>query len=377
MNRVDGERGSILVAMLAVLIVGGLMATLTTTIIVGQRQTSFDQNFEQAVHIAEVGLDRGSYRVRNDGITADETYTETVDGGSYHVVIARDPSDPMQWTVTSTGTAADGSERTLQVDIDGARLFPIAFFADTELRNDGRSSYCRQQGGCVNPSGLPPNIDALAGSNDVTRFNGYPSMSMGRVVLADWSANPGNDRCVGGAQPACDSPGSYDLMPVRNEIRTPRHDAEVAGLLAGCSTTYSSSTTVSGTIAPGVYCLSAAASQVTLRDIVVSGSSGDVRFVYNGTGTVTLGRNINGSGSATRLQLYSNTTPTIALTSNSSNRLLVYAPEATCTGHGNITLYGGMVCNVINIGGNTSFYAPEDLGRVGVGDLAPHDWREN
>lgn len=373
-NRIDGqgERGSILVALLSVLIVSALMVTLTATVITGQRQTSFDQNFEQSVHIAEVGLDRGTYRVRQDAITSDESYTETVDGGSYQVDITRDTADPMKWTVTSTGTAADGSVRVLQVDIDGARLFPIAFFADQELRNNGNSSYCRQQGGCVNPSGLPPNIDGLAGSNNLIRFNGYPSMSMGKVVLADWDANPDNDRCPGGT---CD-PDSYELRSQKHEIRTPRHDEEVADLVAECADTYQSLTTVWGTIDPGVYCLNSAAS-VTLRDIVVAGSTGDVKFVYNGTGTVTLGRNVNTAGSATRLQVFSNTTPTFQLTSNSNNRLLVYAPEATCEGQGNITLYGGMICSVINIGGNTHFYAPEDLARVGIGDLTPHNWREN
>ncbi len=56
MPHVRSERGSLPMAMLAILIVGSLATVLVGTVVVGQRQTRFDQGFEQSLQVAETGL---------------------------------------------------------------------------------------------------------------------------------------------------------------------------------------------------------------------------------------------------------------------------------------------------------------------------------
>lgn len=116
LSKIKGEQGSLPLAMLAVFVVGSLVAVLTGTVIVGQRASGRDQNFEQSIHIAEQGLDRLIFMVQ-DGSFDETTEPSTLAGTSpsgedYTATVTR--MEDGDWHLISTGTSRDGVERTVE-----------------------------------------------------------------------------------------------------------------------------------------------------------------------------------------------------------------------------------------------------------------------
>jgi hypothetical protein len=122
LTKLRDERGSLPLAMLAVLVVGSLVSVLVATVITGQRNTRFDQSFEQAIQVAEVGLDRMTFLVQRgffDDLAGEPSFDgATADGEEYEVTATRNGDD---WHVVSTGSAADGTSRTVEVWV---RIYP-------------------------------------------------------------------------------------------------------------------------------------------------------------------------------------------------------------------------------------------------------------
>ncbi|MDQ3981011.1 MAG: hypothetical protein M3314_15930, partial [Actinomycetota bacterium] len=74
---VRSERGSLPLAMLATLVVGSLITVLVGTVVTGERQTRFDQGFEQALQVAETGLDRMVHLIESRQRTDDFSLPDT------------------------------------------------------------------------------------------------------------------------------------------------------------------------------------------------------------------------------------------------------------------------------------------------------------
>lgn len=132
-SRFSDERGSLPFALLAVIIVTGLVTVVTSTTIAGQKQTRFDQGFEQSLQVAEIGLDSAVTLVASKTLSdADSPYEPcpaggcTAAGGTYDVRAELDPAG--YWVVSSTGTAADGTSRTVESKIGWKSVFNVAAF---------------------------------------------------------------------------------------------------------------------------------------------------------------------------------------------------------------------------------------------------------
>jgi len=125
-QRLGEERGSLPLALLAMLIVGSVISVTTATVITGQQQTRFDQGFEQSLPIAEVGLDRMVSLVASRAITESFTLPSTpAAGGTYAGQAVRNATT---WTITTTGTAANGTQRTIQATVANVSVFDKAAF---------------------------------------------------------------------------------------------------------------------------------------------------------------------------------------------------------------------------------------------------------
>lgn len=135
---VRSERGSLPLVMLAVMIVGSLITILVGTVVVGQRQTRFDQGFEQSLQVAETGLERMTHLIRSqqrtDGFFLPET---VVPGGRYSGGAER---TGREWRLTATGTAADGTSRTVTLKITRVSAFGVAAFGRTQVELRGSNS---------------------------------------------------------------------------------------------------------------------------------------------------------------------------------------------------------------------------------------------
>lgn len=124
--RLGEERGSLPLALLAMLIVGSVISVTTATVITGQQQSRFDQGFEQSLPIAEVGLDRMVSLVESRAMTESFTMPSTpAGGGTYAGQAVRSDGT---WAITSTGTAADGTQRMVQATVANASVFDQAAF---------------------------------------------------------------------------------------------------------------------------------------------------------------------------------------------------------------------------------------------------------
>lgn len=367
------ETGSLLIGLLGVLIVTGLCTVLVSTVLVGQRQTRFDQGYEQSLQVAEVGLERIARLVVDQAVVAGRTYTETVDGGTYSASAEVTASG---WTLRASGTAADGTTRTVSARMRRPAFYPVAFLADHRFQASGTSSFCLEGAGC---SGAEPplSLDGLAGTNDKVHFNGVPSMAFGKLQLADWE---GNDdavaRCTfhGGARVDCAVEDAVQHVAQRYDSLSDERRAYVAALMAACVPLPSGTVLVAGT-----YC----AASLDLGPLTVAGS-GDVQIVVTGNGTIGLGRSgvaenrtVNVTGEATRLQIFAPNAENVKLIANSTLKAMVYAPQALCAGQGDVTFYGALLCEEIDTGGNAVYYAPEDIGRLTYGYPRLRDWRED
>ncbi len=152
--RWHNDGGSLPLAMLATIVVVGLVVVVTSTTIAGQRQTRFDQGYEQSLQIAEVGLDRMAYQVQNYEVFNDSSLDgETSDGGTYDTSAVYDESED-RWTLTSTGVTPSGEERSIELTIEPEPLFAVAafgkFFVDF---NGGNAADSYRSGSFSMPGG--------------------------------------------------------------------------------------------------------------------------------------------------------------------------------------------------------------------------------
>jgi len=148
--------------MLAILIVGSLVTVLAGTVVVGQRQTRFDQGFEQSLQVAETGLDRMVHLIESGQRTDDFSVPETaVPGGRYSGAADRTGRD---WQVTATGTAADGTSRTVTVTVTRESLFGVAAYGRTLVELRGSNSADSYRSGSFDQLGL---FSLLAGGSSI------------------------------------------------------------------------------------------------------------------------------------------------------------------------------------------------------------------
>ena len=145
MHPVRSERGSLPMVMLATLIIGSLVTVLVGTVVVGQRQTRFDQGFEQSLQIAETGLERMISLIESRQKTA--SFTLEVPPGARYSGSAN--LDGRTWTLAATGAVdrpcQPGStpcetSRTLTLTIRVESLFNVAGFGRTRVELRGSNS---------------------------------------------------------------------------------------------------------------------------------------------------------------------------------------------------------------------------------------------
>ena len=164
MRPVRSERGSLPLVMLAVMIFGSLVTVLVGTVVVGQRQTRFDQGFEQSLQVAETGLERITQlirsRQRRDTFSLPET---AVPGGRYRGTAER---DGRQWRVTATGTAPDGTSRTVSVTVTRESVFGVAAFGRTRVELRGANSADSYRSGTSDQRSL---FSLLAGGSSICK----------------------------------------------------------------------------------------------------------------------------------------------------------------------------------------------------------------
>ncbi len=165
MRPLRSERGSLPLVMLAILIFGSLITVLAGTVVIGQRQTRFDQGFEQALPVAETGVERMVYLVRSGQRT--ESFSLAPDqvagSGRYSGSATR---AGRQWTLTAIGTAANGTTRTVTVTIRTESVFGVAAYGRSQVDLRGGNAADSYRSGTFSEQRV---FTALGGGSNICR----------------------------------------------------------------------------------------------------------------------------------------------------------------------------------------------------------------
>lgn len=293
MRSITSERGSIPLALLAVIVVAGLAATVLARTVAEDRSARFDRNYTVALHAADAGIEEAYFSLNNQLFATNATSIPPTSGSAngvpYEWTATRPDATSTSWTVTSESEAPDGTTRVLQATIAEEPLFDIAAFSMVSTSfngNNGANSYDSAlvtPGSCWTPGGHKPSGGAVTspcttgkgfvGSNGDLEL-GNNSYADG-TFLFDW-ATPSKqypNRCTQSNDPN----GPLCTPPLRRNIDEPRRfddelddmedvlDSTSAGI--GCGTGASMpewKTSTDGVdlgggvyrmdLSPGVYC---------------------------------------------------------------------------------------------------------------------------
>lgn len=182
LRRLHGdERGSMVLALLAVIVVGGLTTVLTASTVANQRATRFDDNYVSAVHVAELGLHQALFLLDEGLITPGMTRNVTVDGKTAQWTAIQDPANPGGWTITAAGSV-NGVTRRVQISAVQRPRFPSAIYTEVNMHltgpqddvyftaTDSKPPYFLRSGGALqssNPSQLPDEPLELANDENL------------------------------------------------------------------------------------------------------------------------------------------------------------------------------------------------------------------
>jgi hypothetical protein len=219
------EEGSLPMAMLATIVVAGLISVVVSRTVAGERAVRFDRNFGESLQVADVGVNRGLFALnegRQDNLPPGSApRTETVDGITYEWW-GEPTGEQREWRITSQATASDVSRRVVATVEEVPLFFPGAF-GDQLIALNGTSTdvdsynsdpactaYTRE---CRWGSTTTDNYqqpfgtgNGSIGTNEKFDFEGNTSIRPGGAFLYDWRENPGQgltasdpfgDRCDG------------------------------------------------------------------------------------------------------------------------------------------------------------------------------------
>lgn len=383
--------------MLAILVVGSLITVLVGTVVIGQQQSRFDQGFEQSLPAAEAGLERMVYLVRSGQRLDDFSLAETaVAGGRYSGAAVR---TGRQWALTATGTAADGTTRTLSVTIDMQSVFGLAAYGRTQVDLNGGNSADSYRSGTFSELRI---FTELGGGSNICR-SGAPANPFLQSDSPDTRMCTPTGKGVvatnaelflkGGV---IDSVDRAEIHYAREVIADPLPDA--TGFCGGVTATCSSSKLAyfrepivadpdpvvppadlanQGSFAAAILPAGRQLyTNMTLdRNTVVQGTPENPSIVYlTGTLTVPNGEVVNfrqnalgnwvPKSSPGLLIFSAGIGPALRFGNHASFSGAVYAPRATFAGGAAGNIYGSMVTGSISTQGSWNFHYDEALGDV-------------
>lgn len=212
-NLREREDGSLALTLLATIVVAGLVSVLLARTVAGERAVRFDRDFSEAVHTADVGINRGLFAL-NEGLVPDGATSwpstaplpTTVDGVAYDWSVSQTGS--RHWEITSRSTTASGVSRLLVALAEEEPLFFPGAFGDRFIGLNGTSSKLDSYNSDPNcTSACWGRNDAFGnkfgtgngaiGTNLQLELDGGTQMPPGSGFLYDWEDNPG----IGDAYP--------------------------------------------------------------------------------------------------------------------------------------------------------------------------------
>ena len=383
------DQGSIPLVLLASIVFAGLIVALFTDVTTGRQLAVADRDFQQAVQIADAGL-QDAYAVlsRLDDPEApalpeinaefDEPFSATVGRGTFTWNARRVGVD--SWEIRSRGAFGERA-RILEARMGQESLFDAAAFGDQWVRMAGGNvadSYNRDGGAaCYEDTGV-----GYVATNELMDIN--PNQDIDGVILY------GDADYARGTAPL--------IYSVKDERRLPNiaRDAFRAGgkcydreILSGLPEQLERGE---------VYCVENAEFPKDSTELFAEhGDENEPTEIYiRDDGRLTLAGQGGGSGGpssvnmkgkpcpeATALQIYVDHGD-VRFGNQSEIAAGIYAPNSTCRGDSSAaqaSIYGSLICGSIGSGesgnqGGWSFHYDEGLGAIAQGDVVFSTVRE-
>lgn len=421
----SGERGSIPLAMLVIIIMAGLTSVLLARSVAEQRSTRFDNEFTTTLHAGEAGIDEAVFRLNNQLVTGN-TASGSGDAGGYAYTWKAERDGFGQWTVTSTGEGPDRAERTVVAEVNDKPLFDLALATHLGINFQGGNTADSYHSGLQRRCSVTADPDCfgiVASNGNIDMGSTGPNTNYADRVRVHDMANPANngpERCGPSNSIYC----SYDY-PFRNDIDDPldiHADVPfVEELLDGCSSfpDWQASDVAPGNNDTAILDL-AGVGEATHPDIGAYHCLGDVHFDRDTVlpASVSLADplyivvrdaiKIDGhtkvncascGGSfppdpdmplGAALQIFtlaedggqgSNVLAAVQIRQQAKLGASLYAPDASCGNqqgsNAQVEIYGSLICKaVLNQGGWGFHYDESLLGGLRTGRFFVNRWRE-
>ncbi len=386
LRQLHDDRGSLPLAMLAAIIVTGLVVVMVSATLTGTRATRFDRSYTTVIQAADAGIQEASHRIARGSLDPASPTDSGAIGNATYTWTATNVS-PVEWRVTSTGTMADGTDRTVEATVKDEPRFFLAAFADRGLTfagGNGADSY--------NSSAWYTGNGIVGGNEDI-RLNGA-STTVDGVALYNWDAYPDLNRCQHTGGSGCDDvrntpeaiAPSARIGP-RMEVGDQLDTAFIDEQLAACGTPLSSWTaSVDGAILGPPYTAEVFCVQDLIIDIDTTVIA-PVRIYVAGNVSISNGRSVNclvgctagaSAPDPSDLQIYSSGGG-VEIGNHAKIAAAIYAPESDCKGNpssAQAEIFGSLICGTISNQGGWQFHFNDELLSHGKGQFAVQDWRE-
>lgn len=432
------ERGSIPLAMLAMIVVGGLVTVVVAGVVTGQQQGRYDVTYEQSLQEAEIGLEQAVHLVQSRAATD----TFCIDGGSlstgtcpagppasgFRTEALRNASG--QWAIVSSATVGE-TTRTIRTEVEPDSMFLLAafgkFFTDFNGGNGADSYSAGTWDHSTDPPTFTPNTSwplicrgsptgspitdptdssqsdayvcqprkgdqGIVATNGALNLKGQAASDTDRIeihnAMAPHVADPlptASGYCDG-VPAACSKPPEY----FRDPIEVP--DPNAADHCSDFTSSFPNASTP--TDANGNWVLTAGTHCYVNVDIgsdtVIEGTPVDPSVVYM-TGTLTVpkqevvnferdaGGNIlpRPRPAASLVIQSTGTGPSLKFGAHASIAAAVYAPNAGFSGGAQGNIYGSLIAGSINNNGGWNFHYDESLAQMPTASpLEAMNWSE-
>lgn len=412
------EEGSIILAVLVILVVTlSLVGTLAMTD-AGLRSARADQDRTNAFQFANAGVDQATYRIDQRDITPSGSYVPTITsagviaftdsvlcqpsdtsclpGSRFDVSAAQDPPGQSTfWTVRSTGTDPSGKKRLAIATVGATPVFENGFFTTQrfDLRGTQDTPVAYRSSLCPNPPATP-----LAPGCDVSspvpgRLGTNADFVMSNATITEFIARWEGFNMYGRASQAEADLACYGgrcgtaprVAAITERYPTAVRPPPASAVTRGCPWPGGNlgSTGLTTTVAPGDYlCVN-----LNLRGTVNVSGTGNVRIWV--TDTLTMGGSssdlavINRGQRPQRFQIvYPETAPGSANSTicNAEVWALLDTPglKVDCNGSHQPLIYGAVKAEMHDAGGNhfDFHWDLDSRSAIDDGKYVVRNWRE-
>jgi len=371
-SRRDDE-GSMLLALVTVILITGIVMALLTVVLEGQKSTRHDLRYTDDAQVSDAGVQQAYFAINNLPKTDTTTMSlssggaQTIGDGTYTWTATRSSTNLLSWTVTSKGTTTSGAgltaTRTVVSQVNQSPLFSLAAFANSTITFNGNNAAVS----------YPTPGYGVVGTNGSLTLKGS-STTVDGITLYDWANDPNTSRCTGQGCPAASATSTVaDPLPLQDATSSSGFITQQLNVCkaAGPLTAFVG-TSIAASDTP--YCFSSFWADTD--NFTVTGDPTKSAIVYVDGGDVTMGdknhsdvnNDVPGQPTSIRLQVYTTGT-TVNMYNQGQISAAIYAPNAACSGAGSnaqTDFYGSIYCDTIaNVGGWTFHY---DTRLANLGD---------